>query len=104
MSKRDFPPVHPGEILLEDLMKPLGLTVEEIAQALAVNPRLIAQVVAGKARITAGLALRISRCFGMSPDVWIGLQADYDLESAKERQAEEIERTVKVREDLRATA
>lgn len=104
MSKKVLPPLHPGEVLREEFMEPLGLSVSDMAEALDVAPRLIAQVVSEKAKVTANLALRLSRCFGMSPDVWIGMQADYDLETAKERQAEEIERTVKVREDLRATA
>lgn len=104
MSKREIPPIHPGEILLEDLMMPLGMTVEHLAAALNVNPRLVAQVVSGKARITANLGLRLSRHFDMSPRFWINLQARYDFLMAQERQAEEIERTVKVREDLRATA
>jgi antitoxin HigA-1 len=104
MNKRVLPPVHPGEVLLEDVMKPWEMSVDDLAAVLDVNPRLIAQVISGQARVSANLALRLARYLNMTPDFWIGLQADYDLETAQERQAEEIERTVKVREDLRATA
>ncbi|MFH0821701.1 MAG: HigA family addiction module antitoxin [Pseudomonadota bacterium] len=104
MSKRVLPPVHPGDVLLEDVMKPWEMTVGDLAEALNVDPRLIAQVISGKARVTANLALRLARYLKMTPGFWLRLQADYDLEIAEERRAEEIERTVKVREDMGATA
>lgn len=97
MRERVLPPVHPGEILLEDLMKPLGLTAQDLAEALAVDVKLINRIVAGKARITANTALRLARHFGSTPQFWMNLQSDYDLELAKYRKAEEIERDVTVR-------
>ena len=78
-------PVHPGEILQEDFMKPLGLTQYALAKALHVEPLRISQIVRGQRAITPDTALRLARYFGTSPQVWLRLQADYDLEVAKDR-------------------
>jgi antitoxin HigA-1 len=68
-------PIHPGEVLLEDFMKPLGLTQYALAKALRVQPLRISQIVRGQRAITADTALRLARYFGTTPKVWLGLQA-----------------------------
>ena len=95
-----LPPVHPGEVLLEDFMKPLGLSQYRLAQELNVPAMRISQIVHGKRSITADTALRLARYFGTSADVWMRLQARYDLEIAEAELAERVEREVKVRESL----
>ena len=91
-----LPPVHPGEVLLEDFMKPLGLSQYRVAKDTGVSPLRIGQIVHGKRSITADTALRLARYFGTSPTVWLRLQARYDLEVTEVRMAERIEREVKV--------
>jgi addiction module HigA family antidote len=90
-------PVHPGEVLLEDFMKPLGLSQYRLAQDLNVPAIRINQIVHGKRAITADTALRLARYFGTSPHVWMRLQARYDLEVAESGLAERVRREVKVR-------
>lgn len=97
MSKKVLPPVHPGETLREDLMKPLGLSQNKLAAALGVDPRRINEIVSGRRSITGDTALRLARYFGMSPEFWMNLQARYDLEVAKDRKLAEIQRQVKPR-------
>jgi addiction module HigA family antidote len=89
-------PVHPGEILLEEFLKPSGLSQNRLGRELGVSPRRINEIVHGKRSITADTALRLSRYFGTSPEFWLGLQADYDLDTASDRLAERIAREVKV--------
>lgn len=84
MAKKLLPPVPPGEILLEDFMKPLGISINQLARDLDVPPNRISGVVNGKRAITADTALRLAKYFGTSPDVWIGLQKDYELRVAKQ--------------------
>jgi len=88
--------VHPGEVLLEEFMKPLGLSQTRIGRDLGVSPRRINEIVHGKRSITADTALRLSRYFGTSAEFWLGLQADYDLDTASDRLADRILREVKV--------
>lgn len=95
--KDDLKPIHPGEILLEELMKPLGLSQTKLAEGLAVDPRRINEIVNGRRAITGDTALRLARYFGMTPEFWMNLQANYDLKMAKQAKAAEIKRTVKVR-------
>ncbi len=85
MTKRDFPPIHPGEILLEDFLKPMGISQYRLAQSIHVPARRINEIVHGTRGITADTAIRLSRYFGTSAELWLGLQADYDLELARER-------------------
>jgi addiction module HigA family antidote len=73
-------PIHPGEILLEEFIEPLGVTQNRVAVAIAVPPRRINEIVHGKRRITADTALRLGRYFGTSAQFWINLQSHYDLE------------------------
>jgi len=77
-------PVHPGEVLLEDFMQPLDLSQYALAKALHVYPRRINEIVQGKRAITTDTALRLARFFGTSAEVWMNLQALYDLETSKD--------------------
>jgi antitoxin HigA-1 len=95
-TQRKLAPVHPGEILLEEFMQPLGLSQTRLGRDLGVSPRRINEIVHGKRSITADTALRLSRYFGTSPEFWLGLQADYDLDTASDRLAERILKEVKV--------
>lgn len=92
--ERDLPPVHPGEILLEDFLKPLGITQYRLAKSIGVPQRRVGEIVAGKRAITADTALRLARFFGTDAQSWVNLQAHYDLEVAKERLADRLEKEV----------
>lgn len=94
MQEEKMPPVHPGEILLEDFMKPLGLTQYRLAKGMNVYPRKINEIVQGKRSITADTALRLARFFGTSAEVWMNLQAHYDLEVARDALEERVVREV----------
>ena len=89
-------PLHPGEILLEEFLKPLNLSQNKLALQLRVPARRINEIVLGKRRITADTALRLARFFGNSPQFWLGLQTDYDLDLAEDELAEQIEREVPI--------
>ena len=82
MSKR-LPNIHPGEVLAEEFLSPLGLSQNALARSLCVPPRRINEIVLGKRAITADTALRPARYFGMTPEFWMALQAVYDLEEAQ---------------------
>jgi len=88
-------PVHPGEILLEEFLKPMGLSQNRLAISLGVPARRINEIVLGKRRITADTALRLAHYFDNSPQFWLGLQMDYDLDVAEDALAERIEREVR---------
>jgi addiction module HigA family antidote len=94
MIKRDLPPVHPGEILLEDFLKPMAITRYRLAKSIGVPQRRIDEICSGKRAITADTALRLARFFGTDAQSWMNLQAQYDLESAEIELAERIEREV----------
>jgi addiction module HigA family antidote len=87
---RTLEPIHPGEILLEDFLKPMGVSINRLARDIAVPPGRISQIVNGKRGITADTALRLARFFGTSPDVWLGLQAEFDLRVAQRELGTEI--------------
>jgi antitoxin HigA-1 len=91
-----LPPVHPGEILMEEFMKPLGVSQYRLAQDLGVPALRISQIVHGKRAVTADSALRLARYFGTSAQLWMRLQAQYELELAELATAEQIQREVKV--------
>ncbi len=93
---RKLPSVHPGEVLLEDFMKPLGLSQYRVAKDIGVSAIRISQIVRGQRSVTADTALRLARYFGTSTGVWMRLQARYDLEVAEMQLAEQIAREVKV--------
>ena len=80
---KKLPPIHPGEILLEDFMKPLALTQYRVAKDTGVSPLRISQIIRGQRSVTADTALRLARYFGTSGAVWLRLQARYDLEVAE---------------------
>jgi len=84
VNEQKMPPVHPGEILFEDFMKPLGITQYRLAKAMNIYPRRVNEIVHGKRAITADTALRLARFFGTSAEVWMNLQAYYDLEVARD--------------------
>jgi addiction module HigA family antidote len=89
-------PIHPGEVLLEDFMKPLGLSQYRVAKDIGVPPIRISEIVHGRRAITADTALRLGRYFGTSAAVWLRMQVRYDLELAERALGERIEREVKV--------
>ena len=91
-----LPPVHPGEVLWEDFMKPLSLSQYRVAKDIGVSPIRINQIVHGKRAITADTAMRLARYFGTSAEVWLRLQAGYDLEVAQEQLGERIKQEVRV--------
>jgi addiction module HigA family antidote len=93
---KTLPPVHPGEVLLEDFIKPLGLSQYRIAKDIGVSPLRISQIVRGQRAITADTAMRLARYLGTSAEVWLRLQARYDLEVAQVKLADRINREVKV--------
>jgi len=76
-------PIHPGEILLEDFIKPLNLSINRVARDIDVPPGRISNIVNGKRSITADTALRLGTYFGVSPELWLNLQSDYDLRIAR---------------------
>src|SRR4030067_1551670 len=80
MTQKKLPPVHPGEVLLEEFLKQMGLSQNRLALRIGVHPRRINEIVLGKRRVTAETALRLARYFGTSPQLWLGLQSDYDLD------------------------
>ena len=91
---RKIPPIHPGEILLEEFMKPYGLSQNRLGQELNVSPRRINEIVHGRRSVTADTALRLARFFGNSASFWLGLQMDYDLDVAADESAVHISKEV----------
>ena len=89
-------PIHPGEVLLEDFMTPLGLSQYQLAQDIGVSPIRISQIIRGKRAVTGDTAMRLARYFGTSASVWLRLQVRYDLEVAEGELSERIRREVKV--------
>ena len=93
----DFSPTHPGEVLSEDFLKPLGMSQYALAKALGVPEIRISEIVHGKRAITPDTALRLARYFGTSAKFWLGMQTSYDLELARERLGAKIDATVRPR-------
>ena len=94
MSRKTIPPIHPGEILFEEFLKPMGLSQNRLAMDIHVPARRINEIVHGKRRITADTALRLGRFFGNSPQFWLGLQMDYDLDVAEDNLKNRLNREV----------
>jgi antitoxin HigA-1 len=90
-----FPPLHPGEVLFEEYLQPLGISQNRLALNMRVPSRRINEIVLGKRSITADTALRLSLVIGTTPEFWLGLQADYDLEILKRTKGEELAQDVK---------
>jgi addiction module HigA family antidote len=95
MSKRDFPPIHPGEILREEFLIPLGISQYRLAKEIHVPARRINEIVLEKRGISADTALRLGRYFGTTAQLWINLQARYDLEVARDAIADKLETEIK---------
>lgn len=95
MPKRDFEPIHPGEILREEFLRPMGLTQYRIAKCISVTQRRISEIVHGKRSITADTALRLGRFFGMEAQFWLNLQSRYDLQRAEIELGKRLEKEVK---------
>ena len=93
---RKMKPITPGETLLEEFLKPMGLSQTALSRDIGVPPRRINEIVLGKRSITADTALRLGRYFGMSPQFWLNLQTRYDLETAADKLGKALEREVKV--------
>lgn len=87
--------IHPGAILLDDFMKPFGLSINRLAREIDVPPGRISEIIHGRRSITADTALRLGRFFGVSPEIWTGLQADYELRLAKRKIGHAIEERIK---------
>ena len=95
MAKADrLAPVHPGEVLMEDFLRPMGLSQNRLALSIGVHPRRINEIVLGKRGITADTALRLAKFFGTSPELWLGLQKDYELDVAVDELGDRIEQEV----------
>jgi addiction module HigA family antidote len=90
-------PIHPGEILYEEFMKPMEVSINALSREIAVPPNRISDIVNGKRSITADTALRLGKYFGVSPELWLGLQVDYDLRVAKRTTWLKAESRVRVR-------
>lgn len=90
MTEKKLPPIHPGEILLEEFLKPFGLSQYRLAKDIQVPPRRINEIVHGKRAITSDTALRLSRYFGTSDQFWMNLQMRYDLETQKDALGESL--------------
>jgi antitoxin HigA-1 len=97
MTAKKLPPLHPGEVLFEEFMRPMGISQNQLGRDLKVPPRRINEIVHGKRGISADTALRLARYFGTSPQFWMGLQADYDLESAQDKLSRRIAREVRIK-------
>ena len=95
--KKLLDPIHPGEILFEEFMKPMGISINRLAREIAVPPGRISAIVNGKRAITADTALRLGKYFGVSAELWLALQADFDLRIAKRIVGAQIDKQVHAR-------
>jgi addiction module HigA family antidote len=95
MTTKKLAPVHPGEVLLEEFLNPLGLSQNRLALSVGVPPRRINEIVLGKRRVTAETALRLARYFDTTPQFWLGLQADFDLDVAADVLGERLDHEVR---------
>jgi len=94
MTKKRIAPIHPGEILLEEFLTPMGISQNKLGVALGVSPRRINEIIHGKRSVSADTALRLARFFDMSPQFWLGLQMDYDLDTESDRLEKRLDREV----------
>ena len=95
MAENKLNPVHPGEVLLEEFLKPMDLSQNRLAIEIGVHARRINEIVLGKRRVTADTALRLARFFGTSPQFWMGLQSDYDLDVAQDLLGDRLQKEVR---------
>jgi antitoxin HigA-1 len=94
MKAKKIPPIHPGEILFEEFLKPMKISQNQLGKGLGVSPRRINEIVHGKRSVTADTALRLSTFFGNSASFWLGLQMDYDLDVAQDTSLDKIKKEV----------
>lgn len=94
MTKKKLPPIHPGEILEEEFLKPMGISQYRLAKDISVPPRRINEIVHGKRSITADTALRLGKFFGISAQFWLNLQTRFDLEIAEDLLSDRLDREV----------
>jgi addiction module HigA family antidote len=94
MTKRDFPPIHPGEILLTEFLEPMGISQYRLAKDIGVTPRRINEIVHGRRTITADTALRLGRFFNMEAQFWLNLQTHYDMEVAMDALEDRLDKEV----------
>jgi len=104
MKRKKLDPIHPGEILIEEFLKPMGLSQNQLANDIGVSPRRINEIIHGKRRITADTALRLAHYFRMSPQFWLGLQMDYDLDLEEDKLSTRIDKEVNVYELVHKSA
>ncbi|MCM2257816.1 MAG: HigA family addiction module antitoxin [Vicinamibacteria bacterium] len=97
MRRKLLEPIPPGEILQEDFMRPLGLSAAALARAIHVPPNRISQILSGKRALSADTALRLGKYFGVSPEIWLELQADYDLRVARQTTWKQVEPHIRSR-------
>ena len=97
MARKLFPPIHPGEILLEEFLEPMEISQYRLAKGISVPPRRINEIVHGKRSISADTALRLSRFFGTSERFWLNLQARFDLDSEKDKLGSRLKDEVQIR-------
>lgn len=95
MAKKKLAPIHPGEVLEEEFLKPLKLSQHRLALDLGVDPRRINEIVLRKRNVTANTALRLARYFDTSPEFWLGLQAQYDLDVEEDEMGERLQKEVR---------
>jgi addiction module HigA family antidote len=97
VTPKELAPVHPGEVLLEEFLKPMAISQNRLARGIGVPPRRINEIVLGKRRLTADTALRLARYFETSPRFWLGLQSDYDLDVAADALGQRLDQEVQAR-------
>ena len=96
MKNKKLPPIHPGEILIEEFLKPMGISQYRLAKDISVPPRRINEIVHGKRSITADTALRLGRFFEIAPQFWLNLQNRFDLEKTKDLLADRLDKEIHV--------
>lgn len=96
MAAKRLAPVHPGEILMEEFLAPMGISQYRLAKDIGVSPRRINEIVHGKRAISSDTALRLARYFGMTETFWVNLQAHYDLEVERDRLGDRLEKEVTI--------
>ena len=94
MATGKLKPIHPGEVLREEFLQPFGISEEKLAQSISVNLQSVQQIIDEKQSVTADTALRLSKFFGTSPQFWLGLQSDYDLDVTRKILGEKLEREI----------
>jgi addiction module HigA family antidote len=97
MAQKLLDLIHPGEILLEEFMRPLGISINGLARDIDVPPNRISEIIHGKRAITADTALRLGKYFGVSPELWLGLQSDHDIRIAQRTVWPDIEPRIRIR-------